>query len=84
MFLGTKGVDVTKLSEKLDPINFSSTNFFEAYEPASEVDLEDFLRNERMNAMCAIVETTSASILEEMHDKINMRLHEGMYFVLVK
>lgn len=60
VFLGTKGVDVTKLSERLDPINIGST--MEAHEPVSEVDLEDFLRNERMNAMCAIVEVTSASV----------------------
>lgn len=69
---------MTKLSEKLDPIGTPS--FFEAtYEPCSEVDLEDFLRNERMNAMCAIVEATSTSVR-----RIKLvQLYEGEIVMLI-
>jgi hypothetical protein len=63
VFLGTKGVDVTKLSEKLDPL-YIAPSMADTFEPPTEVDLDEFLKNERMNAMCSIVETTSTNVRE--------------------
>ncbi|KAK2708495.1 hypothetical protein QYM36_014191 [Artemia franciscana] len=56
ILLGAKGVDVPRLSQKLESL--SATANLEPLEPIQETDIQSFLKNERENAILAILEET--------------------------
>ena len=56
MLLSTKGLEVPKLSQRLESL--STTKTFEPLEPVVETDIQGFLKNERENAILSAIEET--------------------------
>lgn len=63
ILLGTKGFDVPKISQKLEGLSAAKT--FESLEPVRDTDIQSFLRNERENALLAVIEQTRKNTFEE-------------------
>ncbi|KAL5021935.1 hypothetical protein ScPMuIL_001090 [Solemya velum] len=63
ILLGTKGYDVPNISQKLEGLSAAKT--FEPLEPVRDTDIQGFLRNERENALLAIIEQTRKNTFEE-------------------
>ncbi|KAK3085381.1 hypothetical protein FSP39_002489 [Pinctada imbricata] len=63
ILLGTKGYDVPKISQKLEGLSAAKT--FEPLEPVRDTDIQSFLRNERENALLAVIEQTKRNTFEE-------------------
>lgn len=63
ILLGTKGFDVPKISQKLEGLSAAKT--FEPLEPVRDTDIQSFLRNERENALLAVIEQTRKNTFEE-------------------
>jgi len=63
LLLGSQGYDIQKISRKLEGL--SATKTFEPLEPVRDTDIQGFLRNERENALLAIIEQTSKNTFEE-------------------
>ncbi|BFG00646.1 nuclear pore complex protein Nup93-1 [Drosophila madeirensis] len=64
MLLGSKGVDLPKLTQKLESL--SSRKTFEPLDPVSDTDVRAFLRNERENAILSVIDETNRSIFESV------------------
>jgi len=56
LLLSSKGVELPKLSQRLESLNTTKT--FEPVEPVIETDIAGFLKNERENAILSIIEET--------------------------
>lgn len=56
LLLSTKGVELPKLSQRLESLNTTKT--FEPIEPLVETDIHGFLKNERENSILATIEET--------------------------
>jgi len=56
LLLSTKGLEVPKLSQRLESL--STTKTFEPLEPVVETDIQGFLKNERENAILSAIEET--------------------------
>ncbi len=58
--LTTSGVDLPSISQKLESLSTISamTTGFEPVEPMRDTDVAGFLKNERENAILAIIEET--------------------------
>lgn len=52
--LGTKGVDLQQISQKLEALSARKT--FEPLDPIVDTDIQSFLRNERENAVLSVIE----------------------------
>uniref|UniRef100_A0A1B0FQX9 Nuclear pore protein n=1 Tax=Glossina morsitans morsitans TaxID=37546 RepID=A0A1B0FQX9_GLOMM len=52
--LGSKGIDLSKISQKLESLN--TRNVLEPLNPISEIDVENFLKNEKENAILSVIE----------------------------
>eukprot|EP00111_Clytia_hemisphaerica_P020577 TCONS_00060599-protein len=63
LLLSTKGIEVPKLSQRLESLNTTKT--FEPIEPVIETDIHGFLKNERENAILATIEETKRRTFEE-------------------
>ncbi|XP_069113478.1 nuclear pore complex protein Nup93-like [Argopecten irradians] len=63
ILLGTKGYDVPRTAQKLESLSVAKS--YEPLEPISDTDIEGFLRNERENALLAIIEQTRRNTFEE-------------------
>ncbi|OWF34740.1 Nuclear pore complex protein Nup93 [Mizuhopecten yessoensis] len=63
ILLGTKGYDVPRIAQKLEGL--SAAKSFEPLEPIRDTDIESFLRNERENALLAVIEQTRKNTFEE-------------------
>lgn len=61
MFLGTKGVDITKLNETLQPL-YNVQTIQGGPEAISESNIEEFLKLERTTALLNVAEKTSANV----------------------
>ncbi|ESO86520.1 hypothetical protein LOTGIDRAFT_179365 [Lottia gigantea] len=64
ILLGSKGYNVPKISEKLEGLSAMKT--FEPLEPVRDTDIQGFLRNERENALLAVIEQTRKHTFEEV------------------
>ena len=60
ILLGSKGFDIPKISQKLEGL--SATKTFEPLEPVRETDIHGFLRNERENALLAVIEQARKNV----------------------
>lgn len=58
--LGSKGIDLPRISQKLDVI--SSKRAFEAVEVTDDIDLDTFLKSEIQNCLL--------NLIEDDHDKV--------------
>ena len=56
ILLGSKGLEIGKISRKLEGL--ASTQTFEPLEPVGDTDIQGFLKNERENALLAVIEQT--------------------------
>nr|CAD7411710.1 unnamed protein product [Timema cristinae] len=75
LLLGSKGVDLPKLSQKLDTLSTRKT--FEPLEPMSDVDIQSFLKNEQENALLSIIEETNKTCFEDVEkQQLEHMLHE--------
>nr|CAD7462914.1 unnamed protein product [Timema tahoe] len=75
LLLGSKGVDLPKLSQKLDTLSTRKT--FEPLEPVSDVDIQSFLKNEQENALLSIIEETNKTCFEDVEkQQMEHMLHE--------
>jgi len=63
ILLGSKGYDVPKISQKLEGL--SAAKSFEPLEPVRDTDIQGFLRNERENALLAVIEQTRQNTFSE-------------------
>lgn len=54
ILLGHKGIDLPKISQKLETL--SSRKTFEPLDPISTTDIQSFLRNEKENAILSVIE----------------------------
>ncbi|XP_059162487.1 nuclear pore complex protein Nup93-like [Physella acuta] len=64
ILLGSKGFVLPKISERLEGLRAATT--FEPLEPVRDTDIEGFLRNERENALLAVIEQTRKNTFEEV------------------
>ncbi|KAK7873073.1 hypothetical protein R5R35_000357 [Gryllus longicercus] len=75
VLLGSKGVDLPQLSQKLETLSTRKT--FEPLEPVPEADIQTFLKNELENAILSIIEETNRTSFEtaehRMWDDVNNR-----------
>jgi len=62
LLLSSKGVELPKLSQRLESLNTTKT--FEPVEPVIETDIAGFLKNERENAILSIIEETKQKTFE--------------------
>lgn len=53
--MGSKGIDLPRISQKLDAI--SSKRTLEAIEPVDEFDLDSLLENELRNCILGVIES---------------------------
>ncbi|XP_063234645.1 nuclear pore complex protein Nup93-like isoform X2 [Bacillus rossius redtenbacheri] len=75
LLLGSKGVDLPQLSQKLETI--SSRKTFEPLEPVPDVDIKSFLKNEQENALLAVIEEVHRKTFEEVEQQqINRMLDD--------
>lgn len=52
--LGSKGIDLPRISQKLDAL--SSKRTFEPIEPPDDIDLDSLLENEVRNCLLSLIE----------------------------
>ena len=65
LLLGSKGLDLLQLGQKLDAISARKT--FEPLEPACDTDIATYLKNEQENAILSIIEETHQLVIYYMH-----------------
>ncbi|XP_022098079.1 nuclear pore complex protein Nup93-like isoform X2 [Acanthaster planci] len=63
ILLGSKGLDVPRISQRLETL--SATKTFEPLEPIADTDIQSFLRNERENAVLAVIQETKKNTLQQ-------------------
>lgn len=63
--LGSRGVDLPKLTQKLESL--SARKSFEPLNPVSDTDVEGYLKNERENAIIAVIEETNINVRQQLY-----------------
>ncbi|XP_041455618.1 nuclear pore complex protein Nup93-like [Lytechinus variegatus] len=56
ILLGSKGLDIPRISQRLETLSAAKT--YEPLEPIADTDIQGLLRNERENALLAVIEET--------------------------
>ncbi|XP_016973058.1 nuclear pore complex protein Nup93-1 [Drosophila rhopaloa] len=64
ILLGSKGVDLPKLTQKLETL--SARQSFEPLDPVTDTDVQGYLKNERENAILSVIDETNRSIFESV------------------
>ncbi|XP_030564508.1 nuclear pore complex protein Nup93-1 [Drosophila novamexicana] len=64
ILLGSRGVDLPKLTQKLESL--SARQSFEPLNPIADTDVEGYLKNERENAIIAVIEETNRNIFKSV------------------
>ncbi|XP_017460587.1 PREDICTED: nuclear pore complex protein Nup93-like [Rhagoletis zephyria] len=62
ILLGSKGIDLPKISQKLEALNARKT--FEPLDPIADTDVRGFLKNEKENAILSMIEEVNRSTFE--------------------
>ncbi|EDV95252.1 nuclear pore complex protein Nup93-1 [Drosophila grimshawi] len=70
LLLGSRGVDLPKLTQKVESL--SARQSFEPLNPIADTDVDGFLKNVRNNAIIAIIEETNQNIFK-MVERNKMR-----------
>lgn len=60
ILLGSKGIDLTKISQKLEALNTRKT--FEPLDPIADTDVQNFLKNEKENAILSVIEEVHKNV----------------------
>lgn len=58
--LGSKGIDLPKLSQKLEALSTRKT--FEPLDPIADTDIQSFLKNEKENAILSVIEEVHKNV----------------------
>ncbi|XP_062141138.1 nuclear pore complex protein Nup93-1 [Drosophila sulfurigaster albostrigata] len=69
ILMGSRGVDLPKLTQKLESL--SARKSFEPLNPLADTDVEGYLKNERENAIIAVIEETNKNIFRNV-ERIRM------------
>jgi nuclear pore complex protein Nup93 len=72
LLLGSKGVDLPQLSQKLEVLSARKT--FEPLEPIPDADIQSFLKNEKENAILSVIEETHTSV--SIHALLSYSKHQ--------
>ncbi|XP_017057658.1 nuclear pore complex protein Nup93-1 [Drosophila ficusphila] len=64
ILLGSKGVDLPKLNQKLEALSARKT--FEPLDVKADTDVRTFLKNERENAILSVIEDTNKNISDSV------------------
>ena len=64
-------MDISKLSQNLEHLKTTSTTL-EPIEQVAETDVDSFLKNERMTALCNIVEATAHKVFIALAYSLNI------------
>ncbi|XP_017055454.1 nuclear pore complex protein Nup93-1 [Drosophila ficusphila] len=64
ILLGSKGVDLPKLTQKLETL--SARQSFEPLDPVADTDVQGYLKNERENAILSVIDETNRSIFDSV------------------
>ncbi|KAG7311275.1 hypothetical protein JYU34_002306 [Plutella xylostella] len=67
LLLGSKGIDLQKISQKLETL--SSKRTFEPLQPIADSDIESFLKNERENAILSLIDEVNKNSLQTTEDQ---------------
>lgn len=78
LLLGSKGVDLPQLSQKLEVLSTRKT--FEPLEPIPDADIQSFLKNEKENAILSIIEETHRSVSN--HALLSHRKYQIPHFIV--
>ncbi|EDW82712.1 uncharacterized protein Dwil_GK24989 [Drosophila willistoni] len=62
--LGSKGVDLPKLTQKLESL--SARKSFEPLDPVTDADVKGYLKNERENAILSVIDETNRGIFDSV------------------
>lgn len=60
ILLGSKGIDVPKISKNLETLSARKT--FETLDPVYDTDIHSFLKNEKENAILSIIQDVNKSV----------------------
>lgn len=60
ILLGSKGIDLPKISQKLESLNARKT--FEPLDPIADTDIQSFLKNEKENAILSVIEEVHKNV----------------------
>lgn len=75
ILLGSKGIELPKISQKLELLSARKT--FEPLEPIADTDVQGFLRNEKETAILSVIEEVHKnSYLSAQHQKWEHILHD--------
>ncbi|RZF45349.1 hypothetical protein LSTR_LSTR002792 [Laodelphax striatellus] len=74
LLLGTKGVDLPQLTQKLETL--SSRKTFEPLQPIADSDIQNFLKNESENAIISLIESTHHKTFERLHDRHRKKVRQ--------
>lgn len=73
ILLGSKGIDLPKLNQKLATLSTGKT--FEPLDAAgADTDVCTFLKNERENAIQSVIEDTNKNVKHPMHPVLYIQL----------
>ncbi|XP_063705344.1 nuclear pore complex protein Nup93-1-like [Culicoides brevitarsis] len=67
ILLGSKGIDLPKISRKLEALSTQKT--FEPLEPITDTDVESFLKNERENVTLSVIEEAHRNCVKKTHSQ---------------
>ncbi|XP_065064334.1 nuclear pore complex protein Nup93-like [Rhopilema esculentum] len=67
LLLSSKGVELPKLSQRLESLNAAKS--FDPIEPVSDTDIQGFLKNERENAILSVIENNKKATFAEADRK---------------
>ncbi|XP_050670495.1 nuclear pore complex protein Nup93-like [Leptidea sinapis] len=67
LLFGSKGIDLQKISQKLETL--SSKRTFEPLQPIADSDIESFLKNERENAILSLIDEVNKNSLQTTEDQ---------------
>lgn len=74
ILLGSKGIDLPKISQKLESLSARKT--FEPLDPIADTDVQSFLKNEKENAILSIIEEVHKNVSGQYLSTIWLQFRE--------
>lgn len=60
ILLGTRGIELPKITQKLETLNARKT--FEPLDPIADTDIQGFLKNEKENAILSVIAEVNKNV----------------------
>lgn len=80
MLLGSRGIDLSQISQKLNSLSARRT--FEPLDPIADTDIVSYLRNEKENAILSIIEQVHKDVCIYNNNKLLKYLY--IYLCIMK